>query len=202
MKKFFTTSIYLCVFILTSAVVFAQEVIEVEQGLGTLNAAIDEHGGDVIYQLKAGNWYGLNAIIEASDETLGAGKSLTIIGEETDEMPAIIQVGNSLDGGVLPLLIRTFNNLTLKNIFFSDQDASGTIGASIIDIAAPAKVVMDNCVVDPAGQWYMISGEDPANGSKLFLTNNLFLRNYYLFLLFFLFAVLYKRIDYLSYLFL
>ena len=177
MKQIFTKSIILFVFMWFSTYSFAQDTINVDQGLGTLNAAIDEHGGDVVYKLKAGSWYGLNAIIEASDSTLGAGGSLTIIGEETDEMPAIIQVGNSLDGGVLPLLIRTFNDLTLKNLFFSDQDATGTVGSSIIDIAAPAKIVMDNCVIDPAGQWYMIDGADPADGSKLFLTNNLFLRN-------------------------
>jgi hypothetical protein len=46
-----------------------------------------------------------------------------------------------------------------------------------LEIAGPAKIIMDNCVIDPAGQWFMIRGQDPANGSKMFMTNNLILRN-------------------------
>ncbi len=177
MKKIVTKSILSIAFMLLGILAYAQETIVVDQGLGTLNAAIEEHGGDVIYQLEAGKWYGLNAIIEASDETLGAGGSLTIIGEETDGMPAMIQVGNDLDGGVLTLLFRTFNDLTLKNLFIIDQDASGTGGASVIEIAAPSKIIIDNCVIDPAAIGETFSGADPANGSKMFMTNNLLLRN-------------------------
>ena len=110
MKKNITKTILSCAFMLFSLLASAQDTLVVEQGLGTLNTAVEENGGDVIYKLTAGNWYGLNAIIEASDETLGAGGSLTIIGEKTDGMPAMIQVGNDLDGGVLTLLIRAFND--------------------------------------------------------------------------------------------
>ncbi|MCD6598085.1 MAG: T9SS type A sorting domain-containing protein, partial [Bacteroidales bacterium] len=53
----------------------------------------------------------------------------------------------------------------------------GTTGTSVLEISGPAKIVIDNCVFDPAGQYLMILGEDPANGSKMFMTNNLFLRN-------------------------
>jgi hypothetical protein len=177
MKKNITKAILSGAFMLFSLLAFAQDTLVVEQGLGTLNAAIAEHGGDVIYKLTAGSWYGLNAIIEASDQTLGEGGSLTIIGEETDGMPAMVQVGNDLEGGVLYILIRTFNDLTLKNLMFIDQDVSGTPGSSVLELAAPVKVVLDNCVFDPAGQWFMILGNDPANGSKLYMTNNLILRN-------------------------
>ncbi len=177
MKKIIYKIILSSAFMLFSILSFAQDTLVVEQGLGTLNDAITENGGDVVYKLTAGNWYGLNAIIEASDETLGEGGSLTIIGEETDGMPAMIQVGTDLEGGVLYVLIRTFNDLTLKNLMIIDQDASGTTGASVLEISGPAKIVIDNCVFDPAGQYLMILGEDPANGSKMFMTNNLFLRN-------------------------
>ena len=177
MKKIITKTLLSGAFMLFGVLAFAQDTLVVEQGMGTLNTAIEENGGDVIYKLTAGSWYGLNAIIEASDETLGVGGSLTIIGEETDGMPAMIQVGNDLEGGVLSVLIRTFNDLTLKNLMLIDQDASGTPGSSVLELAAPVKVVIDNCVFDPAGQWFMILGQDPANGSKMFMTNNLILRN-------------------------
>ncbi len=177
MKRIITKTLLSGAFMLFGVLAFAQDTLVVEQGLGTLNTAIEENGGDVIYQLTAGSWYGLNAIIEASDETLGAGGSLTIIGEETDGIPAMIQVGNDLEGGVLSVLIRTFNDLTLKNLMLIDQDASGTPGSSVLELAAPVKVIIDNCVFDPAGQWYMILGQDPANGSKMYMTNNLILRN-------------------------
>lgn len=177
MKKNITKTILSGAFMLLGLLSFAQDTLVVEQGLGTLNTSIADHGGDVVYQLTAGNWYGLDAIIEASDETLGVGGSLTIIGEETEGMPAMIQVGNDLDGGVLTLLIRAFNDVTLKNLFIIDQDGVGTGGASILELAAPTKVIIDNCVIDPAAVGHTIDGGDPANGSQLFLTNSLLLRN-------------------------
>jgi type IX secretion system substrate protein len=177
MRTIITKTILSGAFILLSLHVFAQEIIVVEPGLGTLNTAIATHGGDAVYQLTAGSWYGLDAIIEASDETLGVGGSLTIIGEETDEMPAMIQVGNDLDGGVLTLLIRAFNDVTLKNLFLIDQDAVGTGGTSLLEIAAPIKLTIDNCVIDPAAVGLTFSGADPGNGTKFYLTNNLLLRN-------------------------
>ena len=155
----------------------AQDTLVVDPGMGTLNKAIKENGGNKIYKLQAGKWYGLDAIIEANDTTLGEDGSLVIVGEETDGMPAIVQVGNDLEGGVLYVLIRTFNDLTLKNLFIVDQDVSGTTGSSVLEIAAPAKVIIDHCVIDPAGEWLMIRGEKPADGSKMFMTNNLILRN-------------------------
>ncbi len=177
MKKFTISVIFLSAFMMISVLSNAQDTLVVEQGLGTLNKAINENGGSVVYKLQAGKWYGLDAIIEASDSTLGEGNSLTIVGEETDGMPAMIQVGNDLDGGVLYILIRTFNDLTLKNLMLIDQDVSGTPGSSVLEIAGPARIVIDNCVFDPAGEWFMIRGQDPANGSKMFMTNNLILRN-------------------------
>lgn len=177
MKRTITKTFLSCALMMFGVLSFAQDTLVVEQGLGTLNTAIEQNGGDVIYKLTAGSWYGLNAIIEASDETLGEDGSLTIIGEETEGIPAMIQVGNDLEGGVLNVLIRTFNDLTLKNLMLIDQDASGTPGSSVLELAAPVKVIIDNCVFDPAGQWFMILGQDPANGSKMYMTNNLILRN-------------------------
>ena len=36
----------------------AQDILVVDPGSGTLNAAIEANGGDKIYQLQAGQWYG------------------------------------------------------------------------------------------------------------------------------------------------
>ncbi len=177
MKKIVTLIVVAGTFFLFGASLHAQDTLVVEPGMGTLNQAFSDNGGDVIYKLQAGKWYGLNAIIEANDTTLGEGKSLTIVGEETNDMPAIVQVGNDVEGGVLYVLIRTFNDLTLKNLFIVDQDVSGTTGSSVLELAAPARVVIDHCVIDPAGEWLMIRGEKPADGSKMFMTNNLILRN-------------------------
>ena len=54
----------------------AQEVLIVDPGIGTLNTAIDTYGGDRIYQLQAGKFYQLSALIENN------GYHLQIIGEE------------------------------------------------------------------------------------------------------------------------
>lgn len=76
----------------------AQDTLVVTPGLGTLNAAITANGDAKIYKLQAGQWYGLDAIIEAGPELSG----LTIIGEKTSGLPAVIQVGNAADGSVFP----------------------------------------------------------------------------------------------------
>ena len=89
MKKIVTLLFVTGAFLLLGTNGFSQDTIVVDPGMGTLNKAIDDNGGDVVYKLQAGKWYGLDAIIEANDTTLGEGKSLIIVGEETDSMPAI-----------------------------------------------------------------------------------------------------------------
>ncbi len=154
----------------------AQDTLVVTPGLGTLNAAITANGDAKIYKLQAGQWYGLDAIIEAGPELSG----LTIIGEKTSGLPAVIQVGNAADGSVFPSLINTFTHLTLKNVFLADQDFSGTIGTTVIVLNAPVRIVIDNCVIDPAGINYTFGGGATADHSKLFLTNSQILRNGYI----------------------
>ncbi len=125
---------------------------------------------------QAGQWYGLDAIIEAGPELSG----LQIIGEKTDGLPAVIQVGNAQDGSVFPSLFNLFTNLTLKNVFLADQDFSGTIGTVVMNFNAAIRVVVDNCVIDPAGINYTFGGGATGNHSKLFLTNSQIIRNGYI----------------------
>jgi hypothetical protein len=154
----------------------AQDTLVVTPGLGTLNAAITTHGDAKIYKLQAGQWYGLDAIIETSPAWTG----LTIIGEKTTGLPAVIQVGNASDGSVFPSLFNLFSNLTIKNVFIADQDFSGVIGTTVMNLQATVRVVIDRCVIDPAGINYTFGGGATGDHSKLFLTNSLILRNGYI----------------------
>ncbi|MCP4313943.1 MAG: T9SS type A sorting domain-containing protein [Bacteroidetes bacterium] len=177
MRKIFIQSSIaaMCMFIGTALI--AQNVVTVTPGLGTLETAIAENGGDAIYQLTAGAWYGLTSIIEVSDSTMGEGNGLVIMGEETDGLPATIQVGIDGEGLAFPFLIRTFNDLTIKNVFLAAQDISGVAGPGVVDIAGKARIVVDNCVIDPAGTTRTFGGDVPANMSVFYLTNNLIMNN-------------------------
>ena len=82
-------------FVLISTGVFAQDVLVVKPGVGTLNAAIEANGGDKIYQLTAGEWYGLSGPIE------NVGYHLQIIGAAPaveGGMPATLQTGSDING--------------------------------------------------------------------------------------------------------
>ena len=157
--------------------VFAQDTIVVDQGLGTLETALRENGGDKVYKLTAGSWYGLESVVEVGDSVLGEGNSLTIIGEETDGMPAIIQVGVDGAGSAFPALFSVFNDLTLKNLFLTAQDFAGVTGPGVLTLNNDVKVVIDNCVIDPAGVNRTFGGGDPADGSVFYLTNSLIMNN-------------------------
>lgn len=177
MKKIYFKSLIAAFCLLIGNAAIAQDTITVAQGLGTLEAAISENGGDVVYKLSAGSWYGLTSIVEVSDSTMGNGKGLVIIGEETDGMPAIIQVGVDGAGSVFPQLFKIFNDLTIKNVFLSAQDFSGIAGAGVIALENSVRLEIDNVTIDPAGTNYTFAGQAPSHGSKVFITNSLILRN-------------------------
>ncbi len=158
---------------------FAQDTIVVEPGIGTLETAINQHGGDVIYRLKAGEEpYILDGIINVTPQVLGgSGKTLTIIGEKTDGMPAIIQVGRTSQGAPEKSLFDCTANLTLKNLFLLGKDATGAFSENMISMMAPIRVVVEACVIDPAGTKRTFNGGTAANGSCLYLTNSQIYRN-------------------------
>ena len=177
MKKMNIKSFVVAICMIFGSTVFAQTTIDVAPGLGTLEAAIEANGGDVIYHLEAGAWYGLTSIIEVSDTTMGEGKGLVIVGEETDGMPAILQVGTDDAGSVFPALFNIFNDLTIHNVFLVAQDYSGIAGAGVISMGAKVRVEVDNVTIDPAGTNFTFRGGDPAAGSSIFVTNSLIMRN-------------------------
>ncbi len=156
----------------------AQDTIVVDPGLGTLQTAINQHGGDVIYLLEAGAHYQLDGIVNAIPQVLGgSGKTLTIVGEETDGIPALIQVGRTRQGAPENSMFNCSANMTLRNLFLTGKDSEGAFSENIITMNASIRVVVDRCVIDPAGTRRTFNGGDAANGSSLYLTNSQIYRN-------------------------
>jgi hypothetical protein len=170
MKKIFIKSSVIAFCFVFGNGAFAQDTITVEAGLGTLEEAINTNKGDVVYKLRAGSLYILESIVEVSDLTMGAGNGLHIIGEKTDEMPAVIQVGADGIISAFPMLFDVYNDLTIKNVFLTAQNSYGVTGDGVLSFNDNVKVVLDNCVIDPSGENnHAFGGGDQANGSIFYL---------------------------------
>lgn len=147
--KHFTRFIMLCALLLGTITMQAQDILEVDPGVGTLNTAIATHGGDKIYQLKAGAYYSLDAIVENVDY------KLQIIGEVPAEgaVPATLQTG-SLGGEPLVTMFDAKGDVTIKNVYIINADVGGVIAPYFIRIEKEsARIVVDNCILYPAGVW-------------------------------------------------
>ena len=150
----------------------AQEVLVVAPGSGTLNDAIDEHGGDKIYQLQAGGWYGLSAIIENVDY------HLQIIGEDYDDatLPATIQTGMTPESLPFGVMFDGKGDITLKNVYFVNADLNGQIPARfLMQSNVGGFVKIDNCIVDPMGQFSVV--ELNGGDNDLYVTNSIMARH-------------------------
>ncbi|MEN8156641.1 MAG: T9SS type A sorting domain-containing protein [Bacteroidota bacterium] len=150
----------------------AQEILVVPPGTGTLNDAIDQYGGDRIYQLQAGQWYGLTKVIE------NFGYHLQIIGEEYDDatLPATIQNGMTPDQAPFDPMITAKGDVTMKNIYLMGCDLNGTLpGKMFVQSTQDADLVIDNCVLEPLSQWHPFKFE--GGGNSLFFTNNIVARH-------------------------
>jgi hypothetical protein len=154
----------------------AKEILDVAPGVGTLNAAINQYKGDRVYRLKDGynGYYVLNEIIN------NTGFDLTIIGGGTPDsgdpkptMPATLQTSGT-GGTPFNYMFNVFANITLKGIYFANATADGVFNAQFfMGISGnDVRVVIDKCVLDPAGSPIYCSGGSP----KIYLTNNLFNR--------------------------
>jgi hypothetical protein len=167
-----------CLFLFLISGAIAADTIRVDPGVGTLQSAINQYGGDVIYHLQAGELYRLDGILTVIPQILGgSGKTLRIVGEETGGMPAIIQVGRTRQGTPETSMFTCSSNLSLKNLFLTDKDESGNFGQHVITLNAPVRISMDQCVIDPAGTKRTFNGGGAANGSSLYLTNSQIYRN-------------------------
>ena len=95
----------------------AQDTVVVEPGLGTLEASISANGNSVVYLLQAGERYGLSRYVEVRDD--GSGNALRISGQESVNIPAVIQVGTDSVGETYPQLFQVYSDLTLSNLFLT-----------------------------------------------------------------------------------
>jgi len=153
----------------------AQEILVVAPGEGTLNDAIDQYGGDKIYELQAGAWYGLTKPIENVDY------HLQIIGEEVDiyngeSLPATLQTGSTATSEAIRTMFDAKGDITLKNIYLMNVDLNGQLGFQVLQQSKlRSRSVIDNCVIDPVSNAHGIvlaAGE-----CNLFVTNNIILRH-------------------------
>jgi len=149
----------------------AQTVLVVEPGIGTLNTAINTYKGTRIYELKAGEWYQLSAIIENVDY------HLQIIGQKpiNGGMPATVQTGTDAAGTVLFQMFATKGDITLKNIYFVNADLLGVTATFFsINSKKDSRTIIDNCIIDPVCQANGI--EFAQSNAKIYFTNNLCIR--------------------------
>lgn len=168
MKNKFTITLS-AVLLFFSLALMAQSVLVVEPGSGTLNTAIATYGGTKIYQLKAGEWYGLNAPIENVDY------HLQIVGAEpavAGGMPATLQTGSDVNGVPLDRMFDAKGDITLKNIYFVNADLTAQVANQFLRESKPStRVIVDRCILHPASADIGFHGS--AAKIKTYFTNNL-----------------------------
>lgn len=149
--------------------ILAQDILVVTPGVGTLNTAIAENEGNKIYQLTAGQWYGLDAPIENVDY------HLQIIGSEpdvTDGMPATLQTGSDINGAPFGNMFDAKGDITLKNIYFVNADLTAQVGNTFLTQSLnDSRIIIDHCVLHPVANATGINGQ--GGNIKTYFTNNL-----------------------------
>lgn len=166
MRNFTVFTVMVAIFF-SSLTSYAQEVLVVDPGIGTLNTAIDTYGGDRIYQLQAGKFYQITAKIE------NAGYHLQIIGEEPVDggKPATLQ--NNADNGIpFDNMFDAKGDFTMKNVYLVNADFDGNVGYRVMDVNYQgARIEIDNCVLDPVCATFAFQIHQ--SNVKMFFTNNL-----------------------------
>ena len=146
----------------------AQQILVVEPGQGTLNAAITANGGNKIYQLKAGEWYGLDAPIENADY------HLQIIGQEpavAGGMPATLQTGSDVNAAAFDKMFDAKGDITLRNIYFVNADLNAQVANQfLVQSKFGGRITIDRCVLQPSGVAIGINGQ--GGMEKCYFTNN------------------------------
>jgi hypothetical protein len=150
---------------------YAQTVVSVSPGLGTLNDAIDGYLAandsttmDVIFELEDGGFYVLTSTIENEFP-------LRIEAAAGAVVRPIIRP-NVPSGGDPFRCFRARNSITLRGLYLTNKDALGGIDAQILRVSEDgARVTVDNCQFDVATQ----SGIRLDNtDNKVFITNCIF----------------------------
>lgn len=168
MKNKFTIALMVVLSIFNLNNGFAQDVLVVEPGDGTLNDSINVHKGTKIYQLKAGGWYGLKAPIENVDY------HLQIVGADPSVpggMPATLQTGNDVNGVAFGNMFDAKGDITLKNVYIINADLNSQIGGTFISQnRVGARIVIDRCIIHPVGGNGVSGG---VGNIKTYFTNNI-----------------------------
>ncbi len=165
MKKIYTLLILLSMAL--PSLVKAQNIVDVPEGIGTLNAAIAQDSSTAIYRLAAGKFYQLDGIIENNDW------HLQIIGEEPvdDGMPATLQTNQTGEAVAFDRMFNAKGDITLKNIYFMNIDLTGQKGNWLLmNSKYGARTIVDNCIFEPTAQ--SIGLEIVGGNDKVYFTNN------------------------------
>jgi hypothetical protein len=165
MKNFNPIITLLILFLPISA--FAQTIVSVSPGLGTLNDAIADYiasngetSMDVVFELEDGGVYVLT-------ETLENEFPLRIEAESNAAVrPAIlpnVPVGDAFRA------FRVREDITLRGLYITNEDALGNADDQIVRISKDdARIIVDNCHLDKASQSAFRLDN---NGNKLYITN-------------------------------
>lgn len=150
----------------------AQRIVNVSQGVGTLNQAIDsdttETGARVdsntVYVLERGGLYLLTGSIEHR------GYHLSIVAEDGEgERPRLIPAVG--DGGEASRPFRPRGDLTLKGLYITGQDELGGLTTRMVRISEnDVTIRIDDCFMEKDGQTvFRVDG----TGTRIFLTNSI-----------------------------
>lgn len=167
MKNKFSISL-MAVLLISSLIIQAQSVMVVTPGYGTLNAAINANKGAKIYQLTAGEWYGLDGTIENVDYHLQIiGSEPTVVGG----LPATLQTGAGLDGVPFGTMFLAKGDITIKNVYIQNADNNSVVGNLFLNATKNgSRIIIDRCVLLPVGA---IGGIYASGGNhKTYFTNN------------------------------
>ncbi|MFT7163114.1 MAG: hypothetical protein ACI9GZ_004315, partial [Bacteroidia bacterium] len=171
-KSIFVPLVSLAILFSLTQNTFAQRIVEVAEGAGTLNEAIasdttatgERVDANTIYQLARGGTYITWGSIENRDF------HLTIQAADGDGARPFIQPGipDGGDGSSRPFRPRA--DLTLKGLSITNLDQLGGLNTRIIRISADSvKIELDDCWLNQDGQ-SAFRFDNP--GIKLFINNS------------------------------
>lgn len=170
MKSFNTRFFATVLSCMLAGISFAQTIVPVAPGLGTLNEAIDnyisENGStsmDVIFELEDGGFYILTSTLENEDP-------LRIEAEPEAVVRPVIRP-NVPEGGDPFRAFRARNDITLRGLFITNKDALGGSDSQILRVSEDgARVIIDNCHLDFAPQSALrLDNTD----NKIYITNSI-----------------------------
>jgi hypothetical protein len=170
--KIWPMLIILCLMFIVADTANAQRTVQVPQGFGTLNEAVD---GDTtatgervdpntVYVLQRGGYYILNGTISNS------GFHLRIVAEDGDGPRPILQPGVP-DGGSSSAPFRVRGDITLRGLYVTNRDELDGLLTRMLRVSADSvRIVIDDCHLDEDGQ-AAFRLDNPHN--RIFITNSI-----------------------------